>query len=145
MTTKTLPPGYEFIDRTDIAPDKVMALQRLSIPNFSPKLFITQYLLNGAPYATGVIDNDETLVGFGSVIPWNNNRMMLADLVVHPDHRSRGIGKALVRRRVGFFDKSAEANSLVVNLWASNTLHSFYEEVGFRSIGKLLERQRQNP
>lgn len=55
---------------------------------------------------------------------------LLCDLVVHPDHRSKGIGSFIVRRRVEIAqNKGVEV--LRTDLAPSNTLRPLYHELGF--------------
>ena len=54
----------------------------------------------------------------------------LHDLIVHPDHRGRGIGSALLARLIE--DLRAEFPASTLALFAAHGTQGFYEKHGFR-------------
>lgn len=74
------------------------------------------------------IDVGEQLVKEVSTEPINVG--YLSFVVVHPDHQHRGIGKALVLERLRIARTFGIA-CLVTNLIESNSLESYYYELGF--------------
>lgn len=71
----------------------------------------------------------DRLVGFGT-LRYGGDQGILTDLVVHPDHRNRGIGKCLVSERVRIAD-GAGINHLRVTLMPTNNLRGHYVTLGF--------------
>jgi len=74
---------------------------------------------------------DGTLLGFGQIHPKPLARLHLAQLIVNPGHRGRGLGKVLVAHLLQLAMKSQPA-SVSLNVESSNTVAlSIYRGLGF--------------
>ncbi len=69
------------------------------------------------------------LVGFTRVISDLTYRATIWDVIIHPSHRGRGIGSALVRQVLDHPDLRTVTQFLLL----TKDKHSFYERLGFRT------------
>ena len=76
------------------------------------------------------------MIGFARGISDGVTNGYVSTVVVHPDLRGRGIGRALVARLIG------EPGSIRWVLHARPELHSFYGKLGFVAAPDILWRQR---
>lgn len=85
------------------------------------------------------LDGDD-LVGFGRIVTDRATFAYLCDVFVLPDHRGRGIGKALARVAVEHPDLAGVRRYVL----ATRDAHGLYEPLGFRPTpaGSLLEIKR---
>jgi GNAT superfamily N-acetyltransferase len=71
---------------------------------------------------------DDRLFGYMSVLSDGISDAFLIDLMVHPDHRNRGIGRKLVRQGI---KDMRDAGIRAVQVIFNNDLREFYEHCGF--------------
>ena len=71
------------------------------------------------------------LVGIGSLIGDGDN-VLLQDLAVHPNHQHKGLGRALINRRVEIAE-SFGAKKIDVHMTSANTLGRLYMQLGFKT------------
>jgi len=88
------------------------------------------------PYSADIHDvavlaGKGALVGFGSLYV-EKDRGLLADFVVDPKHRSRGIGKAIILERMRIADNLGLRSVELTGIDDTNTLPTFYLQQGFR-------------
>jgi GNAT superfamily N-acetyltransferase len=70
----------------------------------------------------------EQLVGFGRIITDGVLHAMIYDLIVHPDHRRRGIGSRILERLV---DQCLGMGIRDIQLFCASGKRAFYEKRGF--------------
>ena len=77
------------------------------------------------------------LVGFARAVVDTHLRAYLEDVIVHPEHRRRGVATAVLERLL------AELRTChLVSLFSSAELESFYRRLGFRPTRQMvLHRQ----
>lgn len=68
----------------------------------------------------------DVLVGAGRALADGLDCAYLCDVAVHPQHQGRGLGKAIIRRLVGFADGHKK-----IILYANPGLELFYHALGF--------------
>jgi len=68
------------------------------------------------------------LVGFGRVIADGVNHALIVDVIIHPVHQNRGIGRQILRRLV---EKCEEHHIRDIQLFAAKGKTGFYEKFGF--------------
>lgn len=66
-------------------------------------------------------------------------------MAVDPDHRGRGIGKALIDARLRFAEQKGVENIYMPKLEDTNTLSSYYAEQGFRETPDGSVVRGENP
>ena len=101
----------------------------------------------------GVRKDDGELVGFGSVAYDERMIGQLDGLIVHPDHQSKGIGKALVIKRMTEAEKLGVVSYHMYGLdddpaiLPTNSMKSFYFELGFTELenGELIRGSQPDP
>lgn len=101
-----------------------------------------QYLHYAA--AASSVSIDGQLVGFGK-LSYDGYVAMLADLVVDPDHRRKGIASALIRDLLVRAEK--ELKAIATALLDQSGVAGFYEGFGFRPLGdnpRLLIRSNES-
>lgn len=81
-------------------------------------------LRNGAHVA--VWTEDRTLIGFGRV-PYDEYSVTLFDLMTHPDHQRKGVGRLVVRLLTETYDQLGMGQMLV----DGSGIGGFYESLGF--------------
>ena len=85
------------------------------------------------------VDGAEGLVGFARVITDRATTYYLCDVVVDPDHRGRGLGKALVSHIV-----SRPEYAGLRGLLLTRDAHGLYRQSGFKTVeGRAMERSPQ--
>lgn len=57
----------------------------------------------------------------------------LGYMMVHPNHRHKGLGKALIMERIRLA-KLSDLEKLTILLTTTNSLRPFYQELGFRAL-----------
>ena len=78
-------------------------------------------------------------VGFTQLYPtWSSVRTsknwILNDLYVHPDHRKKGIGEALIRQAMAFAKDQCGSWVQLETAQDNHTAQGLYEAMGFRKI-----------
>lgn len=90
----------------------------------------------GLPLHLAAIE-DETILGVASVIPddevtgWEGEDWWLANVLVLPEHRGRGIGKELINRAIGVARDSGAHDFHLV----TETAEAWYEKQGWKNVG----------
>ena len=74
------------------------------------------------------------VVGMGRVVGDGGLCFQVSDVAVHPDHQSRGLGKAIMTRLVEWLHAHVPPGSFV-NLLADGEAHKLYAQFGFRPTG----------
>ncbi len=77
------------------------------------------------------VRKDGELVGFGRVIGDGCFAFYIQDMIVHPDHQRRGIGKAVMERIMSYIEGAGSGDSQV-GLMAATGSPAFYERFGFK-------------
>lgn len=76
---------------------------------------------------TCFVKNDHEIIGFGRTVDDGKYYALLVDVVIHPNHQAKGIGKALVNEL---------KNSLVgyefITLTAAPNKDGFYQKIGWK-------------
>ncbi|MCA0360297.1 MAG: GNAT family N-acetyltransferase [Armatimonadetes bacterium] len=81
-------------------------------------------------------------VGFARVITDGATHAWICDVMVHPDHRGQGIGKALMRACLDH----EEVSGLRLVTLGTKDAHTLYEQFGFTSENRLMALRRpENP
>lgn len=114
-----------------ISPDQVVALYRAQ--DWWPERTTEQVasVLDTSP-AVGAWHHDR-LVGFARAVTDGHLRAYLEDVVVAPDRRGAGIGRALVAAIIDHLEPVP-----VTSLFCSPDLVGFYESIGFRSTSQAV-------
>lgn len=94
---------------------------------------IERALKNSLFCAVAIEDNKA--VGFGRIIGDNELYFYVQDLIVHPDYRAKGVGKALMRELMNYINTNAEPGAFV-GLMAAKGLENYYEAFGFKARDK---------
>ncbi len=83
------------------------------------------------------------LVAFARALSDRIHRAMVYDVIVHPDHRGRGLGEELVRRLLA---RPELARVSTVELHCRDELVPFYRRLGFtEAVAGLRVLQRRAP
>lgn len=85
--------------------------------------------LGGALHTVCVLDGD-SVIGCGRVIGDGGLAFYLQDIIVHPDHQGRGLGKQITQRLMDHVHSVARRGSFV-GLMAAKGVEEFYERFGF--------------
>ena len=70
------------------------------------------------------------LVGFGRVVGDGCFVFYIQDMIVHPDHQRKGLGKAVMSRIMGYIE-TAGGEDIYIGLMATKGKAGFYEQFGF--------------
>lgn len=73
-------------------------------------------------------------IGFGRIIG-DGLYFYIQDLIIHPDYQSKGFGKALMKKLMGFISTHAKTGAFV-GLMAAKGLEKYYEQFGFKARDK---------
>ena len=100
------------------------------------------------------VDPQDQVLGFGIAIPLNKQKdvsteltglipvphtFYLAELGVLPSARGRGLGRALVKRRMDLIDRERYAGVVLRVAEDRNTSKLMYEAMGFEDMGVYME------
>ncbi|MEE4275093.1 MAG: GNAT family N-acetyltransferase [Thermoleophilia bacterium] len=92
-------------------------------------------LMREAEFGAGrdvALEDDAGVVAFGQVLPKEGGRMHLARVIVRPDARGRGVGRALVEALLARAGESGAA-LVTLNVYRDNTAAiGLYTDLGFR-------------
>jgi GNAT superfamily N-acetyltransferase len=77
-----------------------------------------------------VVRHEGRVVGMGRVIGDGGLMFQVTDIAVDPAHQSRGLGKAIVARLVGYL-KTSIPDGAYVSLIADGDAHKLYGQFGF--------------
>lgn len=112
--------------------EKVLKLIRLNTPRyFAPveEHDLALYLDSDADHYFLVEENDEVIAA-GGLNPFpEENLVRLSWDLVHPDFHGKGIGRQLIRYRIGEIQKLFEVKEIQVR--TTQLVCGFYEKMGF--------------
>lgn len=95
---------------------------------------VLDYLENDAV----LVSEDEGVVNGFVCVAVKDGRGMVGDLIVAKEKRGNGVGRMLVEAGHDLAWKRGAKNALVI-IWTEKGLEPFYEAVGYRTIGHLME------
>jgi ribosomal protein S18 acetylase RimI-like enzyme len=70
------------------------------------------------------------IAGIGRVVGDNGLYYYIQDLIVHPDHQSKGIGREIMRMLLSYISGRAGKGAFI-GLMAARGLEGYYKEFGF--------------
>jgi GNAT superfamily N-acetyltransferase len=134
-----LPDSYSYAYKDSITPLEVIALRAASDWGREHDVKVWQDAIQQSIETVGVRDIHKVLVGVGFLVG-NARHAILCDFTVHPEHRNRGLGKAILRQRLIIADNE-DIPYLYTDISQTNTLRDRYLEMGFVAAGNVLERK----
>jgi GNAT superfamily N-acetyltransferase len=144
MAGSPLPEGYRYENpAAKIAPAERAELMRSVGWNAtSPRIMRSEenFRARGISFVDAAVrDAAGELVGFGRVLQLGANGE-LCDFTVSPAHQHKGIGKAIIDERLRRAEASGIRSFYMPYLTTTNTLRSYYEELGFQEtlLGELV-------
>ena len=113
--------------------DEIIAIEKVSFPTPWPRQVFDMELRSSKSYKR-VSKINGTVVGY--IIAWKiYDEVHILNLAVHPEHRRKGIGRALLSDCLRHFSiKGIKSAILEVRVRNKNAIN-LYETTGFRSIG----------
>lgn len=106
---------------------------RQQIENWRNDLTISEtYITEKEVYK--LIDNENKIIGYYSYFKMDNLIVKLENLFVKPEFIKRGFGKMLM---TDFLQRIKKSNIEKIILDADPNAEKFYEQIGFKVIGKL--------
>ncbi len=90
----------------------------------------TESALKNSLYSAVAIKNDR-VIGFGRVIGDGGLYFYIQDIMVHPEHQGRGVGKALMDDLLHYIETHAGPGAFV-GLMAARGSAAYYGQFGFR-------------
>lgn len=84
--------------------------------------------------------NSEILIGTGRIISDGVTNGYICGVIVHPDYRSQGIGKEIVKRLV----EKGKASNLHIQLLSEEKKAPYYEKLGFETFTVGMKYSREN-
>lgn len=118
---------YTITDETP-SPEEFIAL-RTAVGWGGPSLETLAGGLSGSLMCVSV-RKDGRPVGFGRVIGDGLMAFYVQDIIIHPDHQRKGLGKAVMDRIMAWIDSVGRDDSYV-GLMAASGVSEFYEQFGF--------------
>jgi GNAT superfamily N-acetyltransferase len=86
--------------------------------------------LQGSLFGACVVDADNTVMGLGRVVGDGAIYLHIQDVIVHPEHQRKGIGKMIMNRLLQYVNTAGGKNTNV-GLMCSKGREDFYAELGF--------------
>lgn len=137
-----LPDGYKYT--SSLSGEEVVDLRSESGWGTEKNTELWQRVIDESIASTGVRDETSKLVGVG-FLAGNARHAVLCDFIVSPDHRGKGLGRAILNKRVNLADE-LEIPYLYTELAPTNSLKTYYEELGFIATGHAYTRAaRRHP
>lgn len=134
-----LPEGYQFMDRSDIDPDELMTLREsVGFSRETPEIW--KDCINDSIDVAAVRDDEGNLVGIG-FLSGTRRHAVLCDFVVSPEHQGKGIGTAILKKRMETVEK-LEIPYVYTDLAETNPLRKKYAALGFVATSGRLFRNR---
>jgi GNAT superfamily N-acetyltransferase len=132
-----LPEGYRFVEKADINPADVISLREtVGWGNESAEKW--QECIDDALEVTAVKDQSGSLIGIGFLVG-NKRHAVLCDFVVKPDHQGKGIGTAILKKRMEKVEK-LRIPYIYTDIAETNPLRDKYSSLGFVATGGGLFR-----
>ena len=85
---------------------------------------------------------DQDVIGMGRLVGDGALFLLVVDIVVHPDHQHRGLGKRIIQTVVDYVDKHAP--KAYVSLVADLPAQKLYPLYGFKDVKPSLGMYRMN-
>jgi len=134
-----LPLGYGYMPVEEISTKDILEVRGERYePDFSDSFITWMSCLQNSLAVVGVAGCSR-LIGIG-FLAGNRRHGVLCDLAVHPDHRSQGIGAAIVLERMRIAGE-LQIPYLYTALSDENPLRHMYERLGFEPHGNNLFRR----
>jgi len=131
-----LPENYSFVDREDISPEEIVAVRKSTGWEAGDTEEGWRQNLDTALAVVAVCeDTTSELVGMGFLVG-NRRHAILCDFNVRPEHQGKGIGTAILRRRMQIADQELKIPFLYTSLAATNPLKESYKSLGFTATGE---------
>ncbi|MBP6962326.1 GNAT family N-acetyltransferase [Candidatus Saccharibacteria bacterium] len=125
-----LPAGYSYANPSSITIAEIARLWYLRRDGINSAR--TRNIKHGrAIIDVGVRNAGQKLVGKGTIIHDKQGYGQLADFIVRPQDRGRGIGKAIIDERLRIAESLGVESIYIADLMSTNTLESYYFEQGF--------------
>ena len=99
--------------------------------------FATKEALANSLYSVAVVEA-ENVIGIGRVVGDNGLYFYVQDLIVHPDHQSKGIGRKIMGMLLEYINGCAKQGAFI-GLMAAKGLEEYYKNCGF------LPRSKESP
>lgn len=131
-----LPEGFSFCDQSKITAQEIMAL-RSKIGWATEGRAVWQQCISQSPAVVGVRKNNR-LVGIG-FLTGSIRHAILCDLTVAPEFQNRGIGTAILYKRL-IIANELNIRYIYTDLAKTNSLRSKYIKLGFKETGGGLFR-----
>lgn len=113
--------------------DEIIAIEQVSFPTPWPRHVFDMELKSPRSY-TRVSKMNGTVVGY--IIAWNiHDEVHILNLAVHPEHRRKGIGRALLIDCLRYFSNKGIKTAILEVRVRNQDAIRLYEKIGFRSIG----------
>jgi len=122
-----LPSKYSFVESSEIEVSEILALRK-TVGWSDDDEARWEQVMTGSLYIVGVRKSN-ALVGIGFVAG-NLRHAIFCDLCVHPAHQKKGIGYALLRKRLDWTTDHS-VPFLYTSLSAQNPLRDMYKLAGF--------------
>ena len=132
-----LPEGYQFTDSQEMSQDEVVDLFRRSgwdVAEHEVKNVHVASDGSGTNVSVGVRSAEAELVGYGGLMLRDSEWAEMGDLMVHPDHRHKGLGRLLIAKRLKIADSLGILEITIEEIENTNPLRNYYEELGFMRI-----------
>ncbi len=119
------------VDVEDLRPDEVVALyDSVGWSAYTKRPDVLMAALAGST-AILAAREDNLLIGLARVVSDGASICYLQDIIVHPEHQRRGIGRELVRR---ILEPYAEVRQKVLLTDDDAAQREFYESLGFQLV-----------
>lgn len=142
--SEQLPENYSFADSTALSADEVIGLRDACGWGTERSEKLWKSVIDQSIATVGVRDENDSLIGIG-FLAGNPRHAILCDFIVHPEHQGRGVGKAILSKRINIAEQ-LDIPYLYTELAPTNKLRTFYEEVGFVATGNVYSRAaRRHP
>jgi len=130
-----LPENYSFVDREDISPEEIVAVRKSTGWEAGDSEEGWRQNLDTALAVVAVRDDRSSeLVGMGFLVG-NRRHAILCDFNVRPEHQGKGIGTAILQKRMQIADQELKIPFLYTSLAETNPLKETYKSLGFAATG----------
>jgi GNAT superfamily N-acetyltransferase len=93
----------------------------------------TEKGLENSILTVAAMDGDR-IIGMGRLVGDRYSIFYVQDLIVYPEYKGRGIGKAIMKRLIAYVDESRLPGTFVtIGLMAAKGKEEFYRKLGFRT------------